>query len=506
MKRRIVYLWLKSLGTDRITRRTPALRNRPFALVAESGNRVFLYAVNPQAEEIGISCGMLLASARTICPELVTRPADMRADWVFLETIVTWCRRYSPLIARAGPDGVFIDITGCAHLFGGERAMLDGLLSKLRLFGLDVSGALADTAGAAWALARSGLSGEVVPHRETANALSLLPVDGLRLGAETTETLHRLGLKTIGALYGLPRASLAARFGRETVRRLDQALGAEHEPLPFEAERSAHQVMMRLAEPIFTVSAVEACLARLLDQLCARLEKHQVGIRRLDLKLIRVDNTQGLLGVGTATPSRAPKDLIRLFADKIEKMDAGFGIERLVLEAAVTEPLTAAQEVLADEGTPQAGPISNLIDRLANRLGFDHILRFAPADSHLPEKASVVSSAAFGPQAPGTFPQLSVPRPVRLFKTPLLLHGFEAAASGATGFTAKFPLWRRPITARSLQGPERISPEWWLDDPAWRGGARDYWWLEADSGERLWVYRQNDQLTGAKWFLHGLGA
>ncbi len=506
MKRRIVYLWLKSLGTDRIVRRTPALRDRPFALVAESGNRVFLYGVNQHAEDIGIGRGMLLASARTICPELATQPADMRADWAFLEAIVAWCRRYSPLIARAGQDGIFIDITGCAHLFGGERAMLDGLLSKLRLFGLEVSGALADTAGAAWALARSGLNGEVAPHGETANALNHLPIDGLRLSSETTETLHRLGLKTIGALYGLPRASLAARFGRETVRRLDQALGAEHEPLPFEAENNAHQAMMRLAEPIFTVSAVEACLARLLDQLCARLEKHQIGIRRLELKLIRVDNTQGLVGVGTATPNRAPKELIRLFADKIEKVDAGFGIERLVLEAAVTEPLTAAQEALADEGAPQAGPLGNLVDRLANRLGFDHILRFAPADSHLPEKASVVSSAAFDPQAPGEFPHLPVPRPVRLFKTPLLLHSFEAVATGTSGFTASFPLWRRPVTARSLQGPERISPEWWLDDPAWRGGARDYWWLEVMSGERLWVYRQTDPHSGAKWFLHGLGA
>lgn len=506
MKRRIVYLWLKSLGTDRITRRTPALRDRPFALVAESGNRVFLYAVSAHAEEIGISRGMLLASARTICPELATQPADMRADWAFLEAIVTWCRRYSPLIARAGNDGIFIDITGCAHLFGGERALLDGLLSKLRLFGLEVSGALADTAGAAWALARSGLSGEIAPPRETANMLNSLPVDGLRLGTETTETLHRLGLKTIGALYGLPRASLAARFGRETVRRLDQALGAEHEPLPFEPERTAHQAMMRLAEPIFTVCAVEACLVRLLEQLCPRLEKHQIGIRRLELKVIRVDNTEGRLGVGTATPNRSPKDLFRLFADKIEKIDAGFGIERLVLEAAVTEPLTAAQEVLADEGAPQAGPLGNLIDRLANRLGFDRVLRFAPADSHLPEKASVVSSAAFGPQTPGAFPPMPVPRPVRLFKTPLLLHDFEASAGSPSGFTANFPLWRRPVMARSLQGPERISPEWWLDDPAWRSGARDYWWLEAESGERLWVYRQNDRLTGAKWFLHGLGA
>ncbi len=173
---------------------------------------------------------------------------------------------------------------------------------------------------------------------------------------------------------------------------------------------------------------------------------------------------------------------------------------------ALLAPLTAAQEALADEGAPQAGPLGNLVDRLANRLGFDHILRFAPADSHLPEKASVVSSAAFGPQTPGEFPHLPVPRPVRLFKTPLLLHSFEAVATGTSGFTASFPLWRRPVTARSLQGPERISPEWWLDDPAWRGGARDYWWLEVMSGERLWVYRQTDPHSGAKWFLHGLGA
>ncbi|MEM7425594.1 MAG: DNA polymerase Y family protein [Pseudomonadota bacterium] len=506
-RRRIISIWLRYLATDRAVRPNPSLRDRPLALVAESGNRVFLHAANGAAEEIGICPGMLLASARTLCPDLATAPADLRADRKFLEAILAWTRRYSPLIARDGADGLFLDITGCAHLFGGERAMLDGLMSKLALFGLDVSAALADTAGAAWALTRFGHSGGIAEERETANTLNTIPVEGLRLPAETTETLHRLGLKTIGQLYGLPRASLAARFGREMVRRLDQAMGAEHEPLLFETEHAAHRVSMRLAEPVFTVPAVEACLDRLLPDLCKRLEKRQAGIRRLELTLVLVDNTERKLTVGTAAPNRTAGDLARLFRDKLETIDAGFGIERIMLHAKVTEPLTATQEELTSDSIQAKGPLGSLIDRLANRLGFDHVLRFAPADSHLPEKAAIISPAAFSSDEGAAFHYMPVPRPIRLFKTPLLLPGFRAEPHTAGGgFTARFPLWRRQRTALSLQGPERITPEWWLDDPAWRGGARDYWWLETERGERLWVYRETTAAPGTagpRWYLQG---
>jgi len=480
-------------------------RDEPLAVIAETGNKVFLQAINQAASAENLTSGMLLASARAAYPSLITSPLDAAGDERFFAAILAWCRRYTPLVARDGQggsngrDGVFLDITGCAHLFGGEQTMLEGLLSRLTQFGLSVRAGLAGTPGAAWALARYGGKDVIIaPLTRLADTLSDLPVAGLRLQAETLDTLNRLGLRTIGSLYGLPRASLAARFGAEAVRRFDQALGAVHEPLNFEVELKPYRAALRFAEPIGRLEDVEAALARLLEHLCRKLTASGLGARRLTLALVQVDNSVSQITIGTASPIRTAPALARLFHDRLDTLDAGFGIERMVLEANVTEALDAQQNALAHSSTP-AAPVNQLVDKLANRLGFDAVLSISPAESHLPERAFITSAAAYAAPDNTAFPHPPVARPVRLFTPAQWLSDFALTSSTL----AQITLWGAQRVVRIVSGPERISPEWWHDDPVWRGGARDYWWVEDETlGQRLWIYRE----AGTKrWFLHGLG-
>ncbi|MGI9481971.1 MAG: Y-family DNA polymerase [Hyphomicrobiales bacterium] len=498
MKRRVICLWFPALAADRAMRQTPSWQGKPLAVIAESGNKVYLHAVNQVATSEGLTPGMLLASARATCPGLVTRSADMAADGRFFTVIAAWCRRYSPLIARDGQEGVFIDITGCAHLFNGEEAMLGDVMQRLARFGLSVRAGLAGTPGAAWALAHYGENATIAPPSRLADSLANLPVAGLRLAGETTDMLNRLGLRTIGALYGLPRASLAARFGREMVERLDQALGAASEPLDFDMEAKKFRAIARFAEPIGRLEDVEAALARLLRNLREKLVKEARGSRRLTLRLVKVDNSASTIIIGTASPSRDADGLARLFHDRLDGLDAGFGIERMVLEATVIEPAEDEQGALPHTSgkTGISTPLSHLLDRLANRLGFDSVLTVAPAESHLPERAVTAFSAAFAPVGNTPFPLASMTRPSRLFEPPQWLAAFTPAIG-------EMRLWGNKRCVRMMAGPERITPEWWHDDAAWRGGARDYWWVEdKTSNQRLWIYREENT---ERWFLHGLG-
>ena len=186
-KRRVISVWLPRLATDRLrreksgasrvkpqsrkgsqaregrgARESRGSRERPLTVVHDSGGRTLVGAVNEAAAEVGLFQGMTLADARTHVPSLDTEPADPLADASLLERTVRWCGRYTPWTAVDGLDGVWLDTTGCAHLFGGEQAMLDDLVVRLERLGFGVRAALADTPGAAWAVARYGVNGSVV--------------------------------------------------------------------------------------------------------------------------------------------------------------------------------------------------------------------------------------------------------------------------------------------------------------------------------------------------------
>ena len=479
-------MWFPRLASDARLRRRPC--DAPFALSLRAGNTDHLHCLNTPALAAGLSRGMALADARALCPGLVTEPANLASEAAVLSALVHMARRWSPLVARDGADGLITDISGVAHLFCGE----DGLVADLRLriarAGFVCAVGVADTRGAAYALARHG--GGRALAGQTLTAIGRLPPAALRLDHTTATGLERLGLRSIKDLALLPRAPLARRFGPGLMLRLDQALGAQPEPVSPEAEAPHYGVRLTLPDPIGLQSDVMAGLARLLDRLCEALASNHHGARRLALELRRVDGVTALAEIGLARPMRDAGRMAALFARAVDDIDAGFGIDQLRLTAPVVEPM--APEQMDQTRAVGADKLHDLITRLGNRVGFDRVQRYAPAQRHIPEKSFLVLSAAYSDGDEGEVAAHAA--------RPLVIFPPEPITATGPAPPARFS-WRRMAftTARST-GPERIAPEWWLDDPAWRSGLRDYWKLETLQGRRLWLFH-TPQSPG--WYVQG---
>lgn len=521
--RRVISLWLPRFPADRLGRLKPAWRAEPFALAAVDGRGgLVVAALSHAAEGAGVRPGQTLSDARAIVPGLAVEPDDPAADAAALEGLALWCGRYTPWVAPdrsglgaglGGAHGLWLDVTGCAALFGGEAALLDDLLRRLAAFGLEARAALADTPGAAWAVARYRAGGVVAPGTVRA-ALADLPVAALRLGALEVEALGRVGLRRIGELYGMPRGALARRFGATLGRRLDQALGAAHEPLSPGRPVAPYRVQRLFAEPIAGPAAIEAITRALVEALTAKLEADGRGARRLELVLYRVDGTVGELAIGTSLAVREPRHLMRLFAERLERLDAGFGADAMVLAAPLSDPLPRLQLGLDLEATGPRRPcapedvaaLGELVDRLGNRLGAANIHRQAPRQSHIPERA--VAPAA--PLAPaGDWPsQGRRERPLRLLAPP---EPIEVIAPIPDDPPVMFR-WRRAVhRVRAAAGPERLAPEWWRAAGMaavgeGEGRFRDYYRVEDEAGRRFWLFRLGAFRPGSSpaWFMHGL--
>lgn len=420
-----------------------------------------------------------------------------------LEKLAAWCRRYTPLAAPAPPDGVWLDITGCAGLFGGEAALLADLTHRLAHHDRPVRAALADTPGAAHAIARYGpASGpHVIDPGAQARALAALPIVALRLAPEVVEGLGRLGLDRIGQLYAAARAPLARRFGPSVCQRLDQALGREFEPIEPIFPAEAPQRHLSFLEPIGTAESLHAAIAELVGRLCPLLEKAGLGSRRLDLLCRRVDGLPQMLRIATARPSRDAAHLTRLLAERIEIIDPGFGIEAMTLAATLVEPVTPTQlGGLDKEGRRPAPDLAELVDRLANRFGPNRLYRTAPVESELPER-SLRRLAPLAPPARCTWPAALL-RPVRLFAPPEPVRAMALLPD----HPPRMFVWRhRQHAIRRADGPERIFGEWWQAESE-ATMVRDYFQVEDESGARFWLFRSSDETGpgGGQWFLHGL--
>ena len=455
-------------------------------------------------------------------PTLQTAEAEPDADGRALAQLADWCGRYTPWTAvdgggcePGGGAGLLLDITGCAHLFGGEAALLADLVRRMARLGYAARAALADTPGAAWGLARfattPGESCLVNPVGAARPALAPLPPAALRLTPDRLELLTRLGLTRVADLYAIPPAALAPRFGAQIAARLAQVLGQAGEPISPRLPVPPFLTRRVFAEPTLTAEAVAQGLSRLLAGLCERLELEHRGARRLELRLYRVDGSLRQLALGTSRPSRDPAHLERLFLGQLERIDPGFGIEVMTLAAPVTEPLSALQLALGIEaaaGEPPvaaaagAGALAELLDRLLGRFGTENVIALAPLESHLPERAQHrVTPLSGEAEAAWPDPETRPPRPLRLLEPP---EPVEATALLPDHPPAQFR-WRRVRhrVARA-EGPERLAPEWWRPDDAdnaLRAGARDYFRVEDEDGRRFWLYR-----TAGRWFLHGVFA
>ncbi len=461
-------------------------------------------AADQAARALGLCAGMPLAHAQAMVPKLLVVDATPAEDAEALARLAAWCLRLSPLTAPDAPDGIWIDATGCTHLHGGERPMLAGLAGQLARHRLAGRMAIADTPGAAHALARFGTKPiMVVEPGCQAQALAPLPVEALRLGASVVDGLRRLGLERIGQLADTPRGPLARRFGDTPLTRLDQALGRAREAIRPVLPPETIMVRRTFVEPIATAEAFTGVILTLVGEACAQLERRGEGARRLDLVFERVDATMQVVRIGTARPVRDVRHLARLLDERIETVDPGLGVEAMRLVLPSVEPLAYVQRPgdLAPDTTAPAD-LSELIDRLVNRLGSGNVYRLQPVESDVPERSqqAVPAQALMETSAP-----VSVwPRPVRLLDPP---EPVEAMAMMPDHPPRAFT-WRR-VRHRIARadGPERIHGEWW-QHAGEIAAVRDYWIVENQHGRRFWLFRQGDGVDPATgqlaWFLHGL--
>ncbi|UXX85215.1 Y-family DNA polymerase [Roseovarius pelagicus] len=483
--RRVVSIWFPRLASDRVLRARPV--SGPFALTIHQKNTNRLHCLNAAAEKQGLHRGMSYSDAQAYCSDLISAPVDLHASQRFLLSLSRWATRYCPWVGLEQDDGLILDITGAAHLFGGETDMLADMRQRLRHAGLFAKIGAADTRGAAWALAHFK-EGAAAPQ-DTLNALSRLPVAALRLDIQTDQALQRLGLRTVGDLASAARAPLARRFGTDLLMRLDQALGQQPEQVsPLEVPPH-YGVRLTLPDPIGLVDDVMAGTARLLDRLCVSLKTNETGARVLCLSLRRVDGEYQQVELRLAQPLRDARRILPLFERGIGKIEAAFGIDQIRLEATQVEPLPAQQ--LNATSTKHQDGLDDLITRLGIRIGLENIQRFLPADSHIPERSFIIAPAAYSD--PDNAWHLIRPRPLCLFPPEKVSgHG----ASPPTHFR-----WRRmSLTTGRATGPERIAPEWWMSDENWRSGVRDYWKVDTKEGRRLWLF-YTPQNPG--WFVQG---
>jgi len=613
--RRILSLWLPRLSAEHALRHDGAARPGPFAVIAEARGALILVSPCAVAEADGLRPAMALTDARAIRPDLRTAMWAPGPEGRLRAGLLRWAGRWTPWAALEsgapprlrgtaglaerpeGAGGLALDITGCAHLFGGEAEMAARMIGDLAALGLSAEAGIADTRGGAWALARFGrpsagpgagpsagpsaglgLGGEAgagaggagapalgrsgddlgaeapatrirAPRRRApppapkrappatserappgpppapspalhapASAISIqppgaprqslgpLPIAALRVPLDTVQALARLGIATVDDLLGMPRAALARRFGADLVLRLDQALGVTPEPVSPIRHLAPLSVRLTLPDPIGLRGDLVAGVARIVAALCARLEAQGMGARRVRVSIRRADGGGQSEEIGLARPSRDPDRLMRLLDGLMERFDAGFGIDALRVEAVQAEPLSPVQHAghaaaLAEASArmaPGGGEaFADLLGRMGARIGLERLMRYRAADSHIPEKTAHLASAAHAPPQPPGWPGPGRARPVLLWTPEPLRPLVPGRPPGAFR-------WRRGEHVVALaEGPERIAPEWWLDDPAWRSGPRDYWRVETADGRRLWLFEALGAETSGGWFVHG---
>ena len=443
---------------------------------------------------------MPLSKARILVPGLDVRAADREGDSAWLARLGRFAaRRWTPRAAASGPDGLWLDLTGVAHLFGGERLMCERILAFLRRLGFTARIAVAGTAGAAHALARFGAEPLILcPSGGEADALACFPLAALRLEERMLSAARRLGLERIGELIAMPRAPLQRRFGASLLTRLDQALGRAGEPFdPIVPEEPA-SVALRFQEPIAGAEAIAEACAEALRRLVPVLGEAGLAVRRLVLICDRVDNIEQYVTVSTARATRDGAHLQRLLWATIATIEPGFGIERIRLIAARVEPLGPQPIEGALAGANPAPDLAPLIDRLAVRLGARRLYRLTALESDVPER----SLARVGPLAAiAGWP--AWPRPARLLFPPERVENVVALLPD--GAPRRFTWRGRAYRVAQADGPERIHGEWWVSE-AEMFLVRDYYQVETDAGERFWLFRDAPAAQGGRWFLHGVFA
>lgn len=512
MQKRFMAIWFRHLLPDRLAIRKAELRELAFVFAANERNRKVITAINPIAEQQGLREGMPLADAKALVPNIEVFDYKLGMELKLLRNLGEWCIRYTPLVGVDFPDGLIMDISGCAHLWGGERNYYQDIVKKFRLRGYEVRAAIADTIGAAWAVARFGEVTPIVKTKLHTNALLSLPPAALRLerlersehtdlsGAEILKRLHKLGMHRIGNFINMPRSVLRRRFGEGLLLRLEQALGIQEEQfVPIQIPEPYTERLPSL-EPIRTATGIEIAIQKLLEKLCLRLQVDGKGLRHAVLTCYRIDGKIIQTAVGTHKPSNHQPHLFKLLAMKIDTIAPALGIELFVLEATKVENAPEHQEALFSGGKEVAEQeVAELLDRIETKISGSIISKYLPAEHYWPER-SIKKAASIAEQPTLTW-KADKPRPTQLLQRP---ERVEVTAPIPDYPPMLFIYKGKLHLVKKADGPERIEKEWWLEE----GEHRDYYLLEDEDGKRYWVFRSGHYMPNiqGKWFLHGFFA
>ncbi len=500
MSKRFVAIWFRHLKTDWFIRRQPQLKNAPFVLASPDHGRMVISAANIKAETLGVYAGMVVADARAMISSLQVLDDKPALSNKLLTGIAEWCIRFTPAVAIDEPDGLILHVTGCAHLWGGEEKYLREIGNRLAAFGYDNRVAMADTIGTAWGIARFGQGPLIIePGQQTAALLSL-PAAALRIEPIIVERLEKLGLGQVNNFINIPGPSLRRRFGPQLLQRINQALGQEEEWITPVQPIECYQERLPCMEPIVTATGIEIALTRLLDTLCQRLKQEQKGLRSASFKGYRMDGKIEKIEIGTNRPSCNAIHLFKLFENKIDSIEPALGIELFTLEALKLEDLTNVQENLWENngGLGDAG-LSELLDRIAGKIGAASINRYIPDEHYWPERSYRIAASVN--EKLQTVWRIGRPRPLQMLSRP---QPIEVTAPIPDYPPMMFRYKGKLHKIIKADGPERIEQEWWLQN----GQHRDYYYVEDEAGKRFWLFRSGhyDAAKSYQWFIHGFFA
>ncbi len=495
MPKRYAYIWFRYLATDRLSKIRTELRGKPFLLYTHEHGRMEVSASSPALEKEGIVPGMVVADVQAIIPLVEVFSADPTAEGKLLKALAEWSIRYAPIVAVDTPDGLILDISGCAHLWGGELPYLKNITSRFVKGGYTVRVAIADTIGAAWAIARYGKSSPIAESGKQAEVLLPLPPAALRLDSTTLQRMDKLGFRQIGQFVSIPRLNLRRRFGDALLMRLDQVLGILPEPLQPVQPAPVYLERLPCLEPIRTVTGIEIAIKRLLEALCERFSREGKGLRTGILKGYRIDGETVQIGIGTNRASRNATHLFKLFELKIPELEPALGIELFTLEATLVEDVTENQEALWSTVNRDRTAISELLDNIAGKVGLQTIHRYLPQEHHWPENS--IKEVISLEEQPKSEWRTDYQRPIHLLPQP---EPVEVMVVLPDYPPMHFRHKGEIIRIARADGPERIEQEWWLQN----GPPRDYYRVEDEHGARYWLFRLG--LYGSQkpqWFLHG---
>lgn len=484
--------------------------DRPVVIVEAVKNALRICAVDTNAIALGLVCGMTLADARARVPEISVFNSEPECDLALLERVADWSDRFTPLVAVDKDNGLLLDVTGCAHLFGGEVAMLGDLSSRLEAFGLATRAAIASTPDTARAISRF-TGGGVVADGEERQAVSSLPITALNIPTSTAVALSRAGLKRISDIAERPRTPLSARFGAELLDQLDRTLGLIDGRIS--PRRVAPEIFCErnFHEPISTQDDIERTISGLCQTVSERLEHRGEGGRSFETTLFRVDGAMCRISIGTAGPLRDPKTISVLFHKRLEAvaadLDPGFGFDLVRVAVIQSEKFETSQSSL-DASEIEQEDVTATVDQIGARFGERNIRRFLAGNSHIPELSERSVPYISGSSSSAEWPQVKEgeppSRPLHVFEPP---QPIETLAEVPDGPPLRFR-WRHVLhEVVHAEGPERIAFEWWKSDEA--GLSRDYYRVEDNDGRRYWIFRKGlyERETGnPRWFLHGLFA